>query len=57
MNSNEYDINPADFNMRTLLDMWYDRDEEILCKTYRIRNMKVWVYGHEVVKVEENYFA
>ena len=57
MNSNEYNLTAADFNMRTLLDMWYDRDEEILCKTYRIRNMKVLVYGGEVVKVDENYFA
>lgn len=57
MKSNEYNLTADDFNMRTLLDMWYDRDEEILCKTYRIRNMKVWVYGGEVVKVEEDYFA
>ena len=57
MKSNEYNLTAEDFNMRTLLDLWYDSDEEILCKTYRIRNMKVWVYDGEVVKVDENYFA
>lgn len=57
MNSNEYNISAGDLNMRNLLDMWYDEDEEILCKTYRIRKMKVWVYDHEIVKVEEDYFA